>query len=333
MQEQSMTLTELLVLVGKALVKSGAGHEAARLVSQSLVRSEAEGNTACGLHYVPILCEQLQADRINGTADPVVSCPASGAVVVDAQNGFAHLAIARGTPALIDAARNCGVGVMSVNRSTNALALSHLVLPLAEAGLIGLALANAPASIAPPGGAKPVLGTNPLAFAVPRADGPPMVLDQSASAVTKTKVMMHRDRGEAIPEGWAIDRNGQPTTDPEAGLLGSMAPAGGHKGFGIALVVEVLAAALSGAHLSASAAPFTGDKGGPSATGQCLIAIDPGHFGDGFSASFSELAHSLTQQPNTRLPGVSRLIAYAAAQEDGISVDGPLIARITTLLN
>lgn len=328
MTTQNITLAELRALVVKVLVANGAATEAARLVTDTLVRSEAEGNTACGLHYVPVLCEQLSAGRIEGNADPVVTCPAPGAVVVDAANGFAHLAIARGTPGLIAAARACGIGVMTVNRSTNALALSHLALPLAEAGLIGLAFANAPASMAPPGGAKPALGTNPIALAVPRPHGPPIVLDQSASAVTKTMVMIHRDRAEPIPEGWALDNEGHPTTDPVVGLLGSMASSGGHKGFGIALIVEMLAAVLSGAQQSAGASAFSGKTGGPSATGQCLIAIDPTFFNKDFAQSVARLAATLTEQPGTRLPGASRVTAYEAAQKHGLRIDPVLIARI-----
>jgi (2R)-3-sulfolactate dehydrogenase (NADP+) len=214
---------------------------------------------------------------------------------------------------------------MAVRNSYNCLALLHHVLPLAESGLIGICLSNAPAAVAPPGATRALFGTNPLAFAAPSMDGaPPIAIDQSMSAVTKTEMMLRRDRGEAIPVGWAQDRHGQPTTDPTAGLEGSLLPAGGRKGANIALIVEILAAALTGSVLSTQASAFGNDEGGPPHVGQFLIAVNPGHFSAGhFAEAISGLVAS-HEAAGVRLPGRS-------GKNHAVRVDADLWARALRL--
>ncbi|WP_411034496.1 Ldh family oxidoreductase [Shinella sp. BYT-45] len=286
-----------------ALTAHGAHPDNARPVAQAIAKAEADGNRVCGLFYLPVFCRHLAIGKVDGNAAPAVT--ARGATVtVDARCGFAHPAIAAGTPALIEAARRAGVGAMAVRNSYNCLALAHHVQPLAARGLIGLCVSNAPASVAPPGALKALFGTNPLAFAVPSREGhPPVVVDQSMSAVTKTEMVLRRNRGEAIPAGWAQDGQGQPTTDPAAGLEGSLLPAGGRKGANIALLVEILAAALTGSALSTEASAFGNDEGGPPRVGQFLLAIDPGHFSAGrFPDAIGALA-AAHDAAGVRLPG------------------------------
>jgi (2R)-3-sulfolactate dehydrogenase (NADP+) len=288
-----------------ALRGHGATVDNARPVAQAIARAEADGNRVCGLYYLPIFCRHLAIGKIDGRAVPEVTTRGA-TVTVDARSGFAHPAIAAGMPALIDAARLSGIGAMAVRNSYNCLALAHHVLPLAEAGLIGICLSNAPASVAPPGATRALFGTNPLAFAVPSKDGaPPIVVDQSMSAVTKTEMVLRRNRGEAIPAGWAQDKHGQPTTDAATGLEGSLLPAGGRKGANIALLVEILAAALTGSVMSTEASGFGNDEGGPPRIGQFLIAIDPGHFSAGHFAEAVGGLVAVHEAAGVRLPGRS----------------------------
>ena len=329
MPHSTMTLDEIRQLATDALIGAGASPTNAASVAQSTWRAERDGVRSHGLLYVPIYAEHVQCGKVNGQAVPVVEQPKPAAIRVDAKSGFAHPAIDAGFDAMTDAARSQGVGVMSVYNSYNCGVLGHHAERIAEAGLLGLCFTNAPASIAPTGGKKPVIGTNPFALGVPgEGDSVAFVIDQSASAIAKSEIMLRNREGEAIEPGWALDADGEPTTDAAAALKGSMVPSGGAKGFGAGLMVEIFAAALSGAVLGKDASPFSGTVGGPPNTGQCFIAIDPdtfsgGHFGD----RVSSLVAALTEQEGTRLPGSRR----AGARERtalGVDVDETLIERI-----
>ncbi|MEW9614652.1 Ldh family oxidoreductase [Shinella sp. S4-D37] len=306
-----------------ALTGHGADPENARPVAAAIAKAEADGNRVCGLFYLPIFCRHLQIGKVDGKAVPSVAVR-SAAVTVDARDGFAHPAIEAGTPALIEAARAMGIAAMTVRHSYNCLALAHHVLPIAARGMIGLCLSNAPASVAPPGATRALFGTNPMAFAVPVRDGAPIVVDQSMSAVTKTEMILRRGRGEAIPTGWAQDRHGRPTTDPAAGLDGTLLPAGGRKGANIALLIEILAAALAGSALSAQASPFGNDEGGPPRVGQFLLAIDPGSFSAEHFAGAVDALVAAHDAAGVRLPGRSR-------DDISVAVDADLWQRAVAL--
>ena len=225
---------------------------------------------------------------------------------VDAASGFAHPAIAAGLPVLTKLVRSSGIAALAVRNSYNCLALGHHVRPLADSGLIGICMSNAPASVSPPGAIRRLFGTNPFAFAVPTASGGAIVVDQSMSAVTKTAVIMRSQKGEPIPEGWAQDRAGNPTTDAATGLDGSLLPAGGQKGANIALLVEILAAALTGSHLSTQASSLGDNDGGPPWIGQFLIAINPQYFaGNAFAPAMEALVKEF-DAAGVRMPGRQR---------------------------
>lgn len=290
-----------------ALVAHGTGAKNARTTAQAMTLAEAEGNRVCGLFYLPHFCAQLSAGKIDGHAAPRVT--AEGAVVrVDAATGFAHPAFEAGLPALLRAVAAQGVAVMSIGNSYNALALGHFVRPLAERGLIAIAMSNAPASVAPPGGSVRLFGTNPIAWAAPVPDGPPIVVDQSMSAVTKTAVMLRQAEGLPLEPGWAQDAEGQPTTDATAALAGSLLPSGGQKGANIALLVEILAAVLSGSNLSSVASPLGTTEGGPPRLGQFLLALDPSAFNGTSGSALTALVESFTRA-GLRVPGIGRSIA------------------------
>ena len=313
-----------------ALVRFGALPDNARPVARAMTRAEVEGNRVCGLYYLPLFCGHLECGKVDGGAVPLVTCQ-DAVTTVDARHGFAHPAIEAGLPRLAEAARKFGVATLAIRNSYNCLALSHHVRPLAEIGLIGLCVANAPASVAPPGAKRAVFGTNPFAFAVPVESGDVILVDQSMSAVTKTEMLMRQARGEPIPLGWAQDRLGAPTTDATEGLLGSLLPSGGQKGANIALLVEILAASLTGSRLSTDATMFGDNEGGPPGVGQFLLALDPAHFGaDGFASSIRRLAEKFDES-GVRLPGRRRFAGSQDWDDIGVEVDPDIWRRILDL--
>ena len=277
-----MSLDEITDLTKNALMGAGASEVNAASVAQSTMRAERDGIRSHGLMYVPIYAEHVTCGKVDGKAVPVVNHPKPSTVTVDAQTGFAHPAIDAGWGVLTSSARNNGIAAMTIYNSYNCGVLGHHAERLAEEGLIGLCFTHAPASIAPIGGSVPIVGTNPFSIAVPGTDDVPIVIDQSASTIAKSEILLRSKSGEALEEGWAVDSSGKPTTDPAAALKGSMTPAGGYKGFGVGLMVEILASSLSGAVPSREASPFSGTAGGPPKTGQCFIAIDPSSFAEGF---------------------------------------------------
>lgn len=324
-----MSLDQVEALARRILQGAGASEQQAAPVARSIRRAESDGVRSHGLMYLPTYALHLRCGKVLGTAVPVVARQRPGAVTVDAGHGFAHPAIAAGLPLLAEAARANGIAAMTLRRSYNCGVLGHHAEDLAALGLIGLCFTHAPASIAPPGGSRPVIGTNPLALAVPDgAGGAAFILDQSASVVAKSEVILRARRGEALPEGWALDAEGQPTTDAAAALKGSMRPAGGAKGFGMGLLAEVLASALAGAVASREASPFSGPDGGPPATGQCFLALDPASFADGFGGRIATLTAAIEAQPGARLPGSRRAAARARTAAEGVTVEAALLDQI-----
>lgn len=331
MTETRMTLTAVEQLCRDALTAAGALPENAAAVARSTMLAERDGIRSHGLLYVPIYAEHVRCGKVDGKARPVVSQPRPGAIVVDAATGFAHPAIDAGWDRFVAAAGQNGIAAMTVFNSYNCGVLGHHAERLAEAGLVGLCTTHAPASIAPPGGRVPLIGTNPFALGVPDgAGGAAFVIDQSASVVAKSEILLRSREGRPIEPGWAIDAEGAPTLDAAAALKGSMLPAGGYKGFGVGLLVEVLASCLAGAVPSREASPFSGTAGGPPRTGQCFIALDPAAFSGGFAQQVAGLVAAIAAQDNARLPGSRRRAARARTERDGVAVDAALIERIAT---
>jgi (2R)-3-sulfolactate dehydrogenase (NADP+) len=329
-----MTLDEVEALALMALRTAGASEAQALPVARSIRAAERDGMRSHGLLYLPVYVEHLTCGKVDGQAKPKLVQSKAGAIVVDAGHGFSHPAIDLGLPALHQSARDVGISALTVRRSYNCGLLGHHAERIAEAGLIGLCFTHAPASISPVGGKVPVVGTNPFALGIPDGlGGARFVIDQSASVVAKSEVLLRARQGKPIPEGWALDVEGQPTTDAEAGLKGSMLPAGGVKGFGVGLMVEVMASALAGAVASREASPFSGTVGGPPATGQCFIAIDPGAFADGFVGRIDGLVAAITAQDGARLPGQRRIAARTRTEAEGVDVDDALMARLTVQEN
>jgi (2R)-3-sulfolactate dehydrogenase (NADP+) len=328
-----LTPGEIEALAQAALTAGGATATNAAPLARAVAAAERDGIASHGLMYLPTYVEHLGCGKVDGRAEPVVARPKPGVVTVDAATGFAHPAIAAGEGPLLEAAREQGVACLAIRRSYNCGVLGHHAERMAAAGPLVLGFTNAPASIAPVGGQRPVVGTNPFALAAPDgAGGVRLVVDQSASVVAKSEVMKRVRAGEPIPEGWVLDAEGRPTTDGEAGLKGSMAPAGGHKGVGVGLMVELFAAAMTGAELGIDAAPFSGTRGGPPQTGQFFLAVVPdATSGGAFAARLARLVETIEAQPGARVPGRRRLTARAEADARGVAVDAALLRRIEAL--
>lgn len=321
-----MTLAQIEALALRALRHAGASEAQAAPLARATATTEAWGIASHGLAYIPTYCSHIGCGKVMGGAVPVVTTPRPAVVQVDAGQGFAHAAIDTGFDALMPMARAQGIATMLVRESYNCGVLGVHTARLAEAGFVALGFTNAPASIAPSGGATPVVGTNPFSLATPGPAG--LLIDQSASTIAKSEVMKHAREGRAIPEGWALDADGNPTTDPEVGLKGSMAPSGGYKGVGVALLVEVMAAAVSGAVLGKDAAPFSGTAGGPPRTGQCFIAIDTAAGPDGVAARITDLLGAIRAQDGGRVPGDGRRANAERAAREGVEVAQATLDKI-----
>ena len=332
MSTQHLSLEQVESLTMQALTGAGASKESASSMAKAVKAAERDGIPSHGLLYVPTYCEHVKCGKVDGNANPDVYTKLSSALLVDAKTGFAHPAIEAGFKELIPLVKASGCVCMTVSNSYNCGVLGYHVEQLAEAGLVAIGFTNSPASIAPTGGNKPVIGTNPFALAVPNSEGgAKFVLDQSASVVAKSEIMMRAREGHSIPEGWALDANGNPTTDPEVALKGSMAPSGGYKGFGTGLLVEVMAAALSGAMLGIEASPFSGTSGGPPKTGQCFLALDPNAYsGSIFNERITVLTDAIQSQDGPRLPGARRMENRKRIDVEGVNASDSLIEKINS---
>jgi (2R)-3-sulfolactate dehydrogenase (NADP+) len=315
-------------LAWNALRRCGASDGNARSVARSIRRAEADGIRSVGLGYLPTYLSHLPTGKVDGCATPAVSLPRPGTVLVDAAHGFAHPAFDTGLPALVDAARRNGSATLAIRRSYSIGVLGHPVEDIAAEGLVVLAVTNSPPNIAPWGGRRPLFGTNPLAFAAPRAGKPPLIVDQATSVVTKVALVRAAKEGRPIPEGWALDADGRPSTDPQAALGGSMLAFGGGKGAGLALIIDLLAAGLTSANFSKDASPYAKPDGPPPGVGQIFMAFDPDALAPGFLDRIEDLAAAMLAQDGVRLPGDRRLLSRAIAAEQGVEVDEALLAAI-----
>ncbi|PZQ18974.1 MAG: sulfolactate dehydrogenase [Ancylobacter novellus] len=324
----TLSLAEAHGLVAAAMARNGANEINAASVARALVGAEADGLKGHGLSRVPTYAAQLRARKIDGHAVPVVTRPKPGVVAIDAAFGFAYPALDLAVEALPAVAREQGLAAASIRRSHHCGAAGQPVEALAEAGLVSLLFANAPAAMAPWGGKLPALGTNPIAFACPLPGRPPIVVDLSLSKVARGNVLSAKQRGEPIPDDWALDAEGRPTTDPAAALAGTMAPLGGAKGVALALMVELLAAGLTGSRFATEASSFLDDKGDPPGTGQLIVVFDPTAFSAGAPERFAVLAEAIEAQDGARLPGARRVALRRAAETDGLTVSDGVLADL-----
>lgn len=317
-------------LIFQALTGAGTSPSNARYFTEAILDTELSGLEGHGFYWLQYYCEHVESGKVDGKAKPKIKRLTPVAYRVDANRGFAHPAIEQGFAKLIPAARRYGIAGMAVHNSYNAATLGYHTGYLAKHGLVAFGFTNATPSIAPVGGSRPVIGTNPLSFAIPGRKGKiAMLVDQSASAVTWTAVKRAAEEGRSIPLGWALDAKGEPTTDPSKGLEGSMAPFGGYKGFGQGLIVEVMCAALAGALRGPQMGSFMANDGRSIGCGQFFIALEPGMFSGGiFAKQVSGLAKSITSQPGARLPNARREANIKRLSKEGLSIEKKLYDRL-----
>ncbi|WP_046868267.1 Ldh family oxidoreductase [Microvirga massiliensis] len=327
-----VTIPEAESLVFDALVRCRTSDKNARSVARALVAAEADGLKGHGLSRVATYAAQARVGKIDGFATPTFDRPRPAIVAIDAGYGFAFPALDLALSVLPDVAREQGLAAAPIRRSHHCGAAGHPVEQLADRGLVGLLFANTPAAMAPWGGSVGIFGTNPIAFACPLPRRAPIVIDLSLSKVARGNILAAKQRGESIPEGWALDAAGRSTTDPDEALGGTMVPLGDAKGTALALMVELLAAGLTGARFASEASSFLDDKGDPPGTGQLLLAFDPvGLGGEEALARCAMLAEAIEGQAGARLPGSRRLELRRKAQEAGLDVTDQLLASIRAL--
>jgi len=327
-----LSLAEAEALVLQALTAAGTSLANAQSVAAALVAAEADGQRGHGLSRVAAYAAQAKSGKVDGTAVPKIERLSGSAIRVDAGAGFAFPALTRARAELIEMVRTSVIAVAGVHHSHHFGQAGYHVERLAEAGLVGLMVGNSPQAMAPWGGSRGIFGTNPIAFAAPRQGQAPLVIDLSLSKVARGKVMAAAKTGERIPEGWALDPEGRPTSDPQAALAGTMIPMGDAKGAALALMVEILSASLIGANHAFEASSFFTADGPPPGVGQFLLAIDPGPLSGGtFAARLEVLIAALEDQEGARLPGSRRLTSRAAAARDGIQVPSVLMTEIRAL--
>lgn len=326
-------LDELQLLAAAGLAAAGANAAMADTTARALVYAESQGLGSHGLSRVAFYAGHLRAGRAIGSAVPKLMHERGGAALIDAGSGLAYPACAMAVEQAAARAREHGVSFVGVTNSHHFGAAAYHLEALADAGLVALALSNSPAAMPAWGGKRPLFGTNPVAAVFPRRGGARLLIDLSLSQVARGKLMIAARDNQPIPLGWALDAEGQPTTDPKAGLAGSMLPAGGVKGAMLALIVELLVCALTGAHFGFETESFFVDEGGPARLGQAFLAIDPGALAGNntYLDRVETLVDAMLEDEGVRLPGDRRRKLRDEALKHGIDIPDALMAQLRAM--
>jgi (2R)-3-sulfolactate dehydrogenase (NADP+) len=327
-----VSISELTLLATEALRRAGAAPSMAHATAEALVHAEASGVPTHGLARLALYCGHVRTGRAQGSAAPRIARDHEGCCLIDAAGGLAYEALALASTEAVRRARRCGIALAGVTGSHHAGAMAYHLQPIVEAGMVGLGFTNSPAAINAWGGRRPLFGTNPIAAVFPRRDQDPLVIDLSLTEVVRGKIMLHAEQGKPIPLGWALNRDGNPTTDAKAALTGSLAAIGGAKGAMLALTVELLCCALTGAAFGFENDSFFA-PGDPARIGHALIAIDPAAVAgrEVFMTRIEALIAAMTADEGVRLPGARRHAALAKARTDGVALSDSLLAQIRQL--
>lgn len=327
-----VNVDELTAQVARALKRAGASKAMAEATARALVAAETEGLGGHGISRVALYAQHLREGRANGRAKPTFVKRKGAACLVDAGGGLAFPAAAAAVKEAIKRARRYGVAFSGVTNSHHFGAAAYHLAPVAEAGLIGLAFTNSPAAINAWGGRKPFYGTNPIAAVFPRRGHDPIVIDLSVTEVARGKIMVAAKEGKPIPAGWAFDSNGNPTTDAKAALTGSMAAIGGVKGTMLALIVELMCCALTGAAFSFENDSFF-EPGGKPRIGHAILAIDPAALAgaESYFPRLEVLIAAMLADEGVRLPGVRRQDAAARARAHGLEISDSVYSDLRRL--
>jgi delta1-piperideine-2-carboxylate reductase len=330
-----LSLDEVRTLAREVLAGYGLSPAHTEAVAETLVAGERDGCTSHGVYRLLVAARSVKSGRVKTDAVPVLSEPAPALVRVDGDGGFAQLAFETGRSLLIEKARKNGIAALAVNNCVHFAALWPEVEAVASAGLVAFAFTANHGWVAPAGGTKPLLGTNPIAFGWPREGQEPFVFDFATSAVARGEIELHRRTGKAIPEGWGIDAEGHPATDAAAVLDGgAMLPFGGHKGSALSLMVELIAGPLIGDLTSRESIAADGGKGGSPLGGELILAIDPaGFLGGDVSANLAK-AEAIFDDilgQGARLPSQRRYTARRKSLKEGVDVPKALYDDLVKL--
>jgi len=305
----------------------------AQAAARHLVQAEAQGLPTHGMSRVPFYCSMLRNGRADGAAQPAMVSDRAAACLIDNRDGLPYVSVDWAVAEVIQRARRNGIAFAGIRNSSHVGVLGIHLLSVAEAGLVGFAFTNSPAAIPAWGGKKPLFGTNPVAAAFPRRNADPIVIDLALTTVVRGRIMMAMRKGERIPEGWALDRHGKPTTDPKEAIEhGSLFPIGGAKGAMLALMFELICASLTGAAIGPEADSFFAEQGNKPRIGQAFIAIDPSALAgsEKFAERVEAVVSTMLSDPEVRLPGARRFAAERASKA-GLEIPDDLLAQIEKL--
>lgn len=326
--------------IGAAMARLGLPEADAAVVGRLMAEADLQGSDGHGVIRLPQYARRIRAGGINLRPEIKVAQERAAMALLDGDNGMGHLVMQRAAELAMDKARQCGVGWVGARLSNHAGPASlYARMPLAR-DMIGLYFAVGNANHLPPwGGLDMLLSTNPIAVAVPAGEEAPVVLDMATTVAAYGKVKAKAQRGEQMPVGWMIDRLGQPLTDPKRAEEGFLMPIGGYKGYGLALIVGLLAGTLNGAAMGREVIDFNHDDSSVTNTGQAILAIDLSAFGpvDAFKARVDKLVREL--RASERMPGVERIWLpgeqshekRARYEREGIPIAPALLAQLNKL--
>jgi (2R)-3-sulfolactate dehydrogenase (NADP+) len=327
-----LSLAQLTDITARALKRAGASKAMAQATAQALAAAEACGLSGHGLSRVALYCQHLREGRALGKVKPKVIRRKGATALVDAGGGLAFLACALAVKEAMARAKRAGVSFVGITNSHHMGALAYHLTPIAQAGMVGLAFSTSPSAINAWGGKRAFYGTNPVAAVFPRRDAEPIVIDLSLTEVTRGKIMVYAKEGKPIPLGWAVDKDGNPTTDAKAALTGSLNAIGGAKGAALALMVEVLCVGLTGAAFSFENDSYF-EPGNKPRIGHVILAIDPAALAgaDVYSSRLEVMINAMLRDEGVRLPGARRQKLTLAAREQGLQIAEAQVSELLLL--
>ena len=308
MKTVSLTLDEIYNLAKKTLLANGCDDETASILAELIMKAERDGSLSHGLFRLPAYVSGLKSGKINGKARPEVKKISPSVIKVLGNNCLAPMVLNKGIPELIKAAKENGVAVLAINNSHHMAAMWPETEMIAEQGLVAFACTSYKPAVAPAGATKPLFGTNPISFAWPRPGKTPVVYDMATASMAMGEVQVAKREGHKVPLGTGLNKDGKETTDPgEIADGGVLLPFGGHKGSGIAMMVELLAGALVGDNFSFETADKDNKDGGPPSGGEFILAISPEKIsGSGWDKHADEFFNKMKSMDGVRLPGERR---------------------------
>lgn len=318
---------------------TGLPREAALLVAESLVDAEARGISSHGVTRTRIYTERLRAGMIDPTVEPRVARELASTLHIDGRNAIGHVGASYGVDVALERAQTHGACVVGVANSNHCGTLAFFTRRVADRGFVAIAMSTAPPTMVYFGGRTRAVGTNPVSIAVPRPDAPPIVVDMATSATARGKIILANQVGQDIPDGWAVDKEGRPTTDPQEALAGSVLPFAGPKGSGLAMMVDLLCGALISGVSGEDIGDMYEDWTRPQRVSHLFIVLDPDAWAgrEAFLAHVGEFAARVHRLPpaagfdQVLLPGEPEDVARASAEREGVSLDENVAADLDLL--